>query len=526
MVAAACSSSKKPAATGNTTATTEAKPVAGGSVIFANEADEPGLLPTNDPWDPGGFSYGALFYDTITALGADGTYHPFLAQTVDHSADYKMWTVKLRPNIKYTNGDPLTSQNVIDVLKAYHDSFITGLAFANIASETKVDDLTLQINMKEPWVPFDVYLSFVFVFHPSMAVNPTASHLHPIGTGPFTLKEWIPKDHLTAVKNPNYWQTGLPYLDSVEIRPIPDHTARAQSIQSGTVASAIMDDPETVKNIRSFPNLKEFSEANSPSRIQLNFIILNLAAPPFNDQNARMAAALATDEQRVIDTAYAGNSAAPNQVFNKSFPMNTGDSAGYPAFNLTAAKAAVQAYSAAHGGKPLTVELDTTTDSKGLQVMQLVQSMWQAAGMQVTLKQFEQSTYIINALQGKFQAANFRQFGEPDPDVNYVSWSTASAMPLGAFSPNIDRYKDPQIDADLEKGRTSADPAVRKQAYQDIARELNKGLPYIYLAEYSFSTFYKPNIHGVVDWTLPDGAKGVNYTSDGIQRFANWWVAP
>ncbi|HEX9530854.1 MAG TPA: hypothetical protein VF954_06940, partial [Acidimicrobiales bacterium] len=202
------------------------------------------------------------------------------------------------------------------------------------------------------------------------------------------------------------------------------------------------------------------------------------------------------------------------------------DSAGYPAFNLTAAKAAVQAYSAAHGGKPLTVELDTTTDSKGLQVMQLVQSMWQAAGMQVTLKQFEQSTYIINALQGKFQAANFRQFGEPDPDVNYVSWSTASAMPLGAFSPNIDRYKDPQIDADLEKGRTSADPAVRKQAYQDIARELNKGLPYIYLAEYSFSTFYKPNIHGVVDWTLPDGAKGVNYTSDGIQRFANWWVAP
>ena len=527
LVATACGSSKKSGggSSSNTTASTQLTPVAGGNLIVGIDSEEPGLLPTSNTWDNDGVTYGHLLYDTITELGADGTYHPFLAQSVDHSADYKTWTIKMRPNVKFSNGDTLTAQNVIDDIDGYRKSALTGSAYTNIASETKVDDLTLQVNMKEAWVPFDTYLAGIFIFHPSMLANPTASDHKPIGTGPFTLKEWIPNSHLTAVKNPNYWQTGLPYLDSVELRPIVDRTARASSIQAGTVDAVIMDDPETIANIRKFPNLQEFSEAKSPSRQEINFIMLNLGAPPFNDINARQAVAYATDEQRIIDTVYAGNTVPANQIFNKSFPMNTGDNAGYPGFDLTKAKAAVQAYSAANGGKPLAFELGTINDPKTLQAMQLVQSMWQAAGMQVTLKQVEQSGYIANALVGKYQAYEWRQFGEPDPDADYVWWASATASPEGSIALNFARNKDPQIDADLEKGRTSSDPATRKAAYQDIARQENKDLPFIWIADISWSTFYKPNIHGVVDWTLPDGSKGVNYTSGGVEQFAHWWVS-
>jgi len=139
-------------------------------------------------------------------------------------------------------------------------------------------------------------------------------------TGPYKLKEWVPGNHMTVVRNPDYWQPGLPYLDSIELRPIVDRTARASTLQAGTIEAAIMDDPETVANIRKFPNINEFSEAKSPSRQEINFIMLNSAAEPFNDINARKAVALATDKQAIINTVYAGNTVPANQIFNKNFP--------------------------------------------------------------------------------------------------------------------------------------------------------------------------------------------------------------
>ena len=525
MIATACGSSKKSSSSSSANNGSKGKPVAGGNLIVGIDAEEPGLLEPYNTWDNDGVTYGHLFYDTITALGADGKYHPFLAQSVDHSADYKTWTIKVRPNIKFSNGDVLNADAVVAVINGYRSGPITGSAYLNIASVTKVDDLTLTVGMKLPWVPFDSYLSGIFVFDPTMLADPKTSDHHPIGTGPYTLKEWVPGNHMTVVKNPTYWQAGLPYLDSIELRPIVDRTARASTFQAGTIQALIMDEPETIKNIRKFPNIKEFSESKSPSRLEINFIMLNTGAEPFNDINARKAVAQATDKQAIIDTIYAGNTVPSNQIFNKNFPMNTGDAAGYPDFNLDGAKAAVKAYSDAHGGKALSFELGTVNDPKTLQAMQLVQSQWQKAGMQITLKQVEQSQYIQNALLGKYQAYEWRQFGEPDPDGDFLWWHSATAAAEGSLALNFSRNKDPQIDTDLITGRTNPDPAARKAAYQDIAKQINKDLPFIWIADISWSTFYKPNVNGIVDWTLPDGSKGVDYTSGGVQWFAHWWLS-
>ncbi|MDQ1395882.1 MAG: peptide/nickel transport system substrate-binding protein [Acidimicrobiaceae bacterium] len=529
LVATACGSSKKKTGTagsaGSSGSGAAATPVAGGNLVIGIDAEEPGLLEPFNTWDNDGLTYGHLFYDTITALGDDGKYHPFLAQSVDHSADYKQWTIKIRPNIKFSNGDPLTAQSIVDVINGYRKGPITAAIYLNVADVAKVDDQTVQVTMQLPWVPFDSYLAGIFVFNPTMLADPKTSDHHPVGTGPYTLKEWIPGNHMTVVKNPGYWQQGQPYLDSIELRPIVDRTARASTLQAGTIQAAIMDDPETVANIRKFPNINEFSESKSPSRQEINFIMLNTGAEPFNDANARLALARATDKQAIIDTVYAGNTVPANQIFNKSFPLNTGDSAGYPAFDVNAAKDAVKAYSDSHGGKPLAFELGTVNDPKTLQAMQLVQSQWQKAGMQITLKQVEQSQYISNALVGKYQAYEWRQFGEPDPDGDFIWWHSALASPEGQLALNFARNKDPLIDANLVKGRTSADPAVRKAAYQDIARQINKDLPFIWIADISWSTFYKPNINGVVDWTLPDGSKGVSYTSGGVEWLSHWFIS-
>lgn len=530
MVATACgggsskTSGSGTSATPGSTADTS-KPVAGGSLIVGIDSEEPGLLPPYNTWDNDGVTYGRMFYDPIAQLGADGKYHPYLAQSIDHSPDYKTWTIKTRANVKYSDGDPLTAQSLVDVINGYRKGPITGTAYLNIADVAKVDDSTLTVTMKVPWVPFDSYLAGIYAFSPKMLADVNGSDHKPIGTGPFTLKEWVPGNHMVAVKNPNYWQAGLPYLDQIELRPIVDRTARASSLQAGTISAMIMDDPETIANARKFSGVKEFAESKSKSRSEINFIMLNVGAEPFTDAHARKALALATDKQAIIDTVYASNTTPANQVYSKNFPLNTGDDAGYPKFDLNAAKAEVKAYSDAHDGKPLAFELGTINDPKTLQAMQLVQSQWQKAGMQITLKQVEQSAYIGNALLGKYQAYEWRQFGEPDVDADFVWWHSALASPEGKVALNFARNKDPKVDADLLTGRTNPDPAARKVAYQDLARQINVDLPFIYIADISWSTFYKSNIHGVVEATLPDGGPAVDYTSGGVQTFAHWWVS-
>jgi len=527
LVVSACggSSSKK---AGGTTATSSGpdntKPVQGGSLIVAIDAEEPGLLPPFNTWDNDGVTYGHALYDPIADLGDDGKFHPFLAQSIDHSADYKTWTIKTRPNIKFTNGDPVTAQTFADVINGYRKGPITATAYLNITDVKVSAPDTVDVTMQIPWVAFDAYLAGIFVFNPSMLADPKNSDHKPIGTGPFTLKEWVPGNHMTLVKNPNYWQQGKPYLDQIELRPIVDRTARFSTLQAGTVQAAIMDDPETVKNMRGISGIKEFSEANSPARQEINFIMLNVGKEPFNNEHARKAVALATDKDAIIKTIYADNAKPANQVYNSKFEMNTGDDAGYPAFNLDQAKAEVQAYTQATG-KPLAFELGTVNDPKTLQAMQLVQSQWQKAGMQITLKQVEQAQYISKALVGDYQAYEWRQFGESDVDEDFLWWHSLTAADEGKLALNFSRNKDPQIDKDLITGRTNPDPAVRKQAYQDIARQLNKDLPFIYIAEIPWSTFFKSNVHGVVDWTFPDGTKGASYTTGGVQRFGNWFVS-
>jgi len=416
MVVAACGSSSKKSSAGGSTNTTvdNTKPAAGGSLIVGIDAEEPGLLPPFNTWDNDGVTYGHAIYDPIADLGDDGKYHPFLAQTIAHSDDFAKWTVTVRPNVKFSDGDPVTGQTFVDVINAYRKGPITSTAYLNITDVKLVDPNTVELDMKIPWVAFDSFLSGIFVFSPKMLVDPKTSDHKPIGTGPFVMQEWVPGNHMTLTKNPNYWQPGKPYLDKIELRPIVDRTARASTLQAGTVGAAIMDDPETIKNMRNISGIKEFSEGNSPSRAEINFIMLNVAAEPFNNEHARKAVALATDKDQVIKTIYADNAKPANQVFNGKFPMNTGDDAGYPAFNLDQAKAEVQAYTQ-QTGKPLAFELGTVNDPKTLQAMQLVQSQWQKAGMQITLKQVEQSQYIVNAWSGSTRLTSGGSSVSPTP---------------------------------------------------------------------------------------------------------------
>jgi ABC-type transport system substrate-binding protein len=533
LLAAACGGSSKSSSgggssgggSGGTTAAATGTPKPGGHLVMGTEAEIDGFDPTSNRWDVTGYMYALSVYDPLAAFGKDNKVHPYLAQSITHSADYKTWTIKLRPNVTFSNGDPLTSDAVVADLTAIKAAPLTGHAFDPMNNVTKVDDLTADVNMNEPWVAFPLYLTgqVGVVFDPKMLNDPNRSQ-HPLGTGPFTLKEWVPGNHFIADKNPNYWQKGLPYLDSVEFRPIIETQSRENSLLSGTIDMFHSSDPQTIGDLKGNSKVRTITDAGVAGEQEEHFIMLNTGKPPLDDVTLRQALAYATDRKKVVNVVDFGVLPDSNGPFGNTGSHFHATDTGYPNYDLTKAKALVKQYEQKHGVSSVSFELGTTNTGRNLETVQLLQDMWKQAGITVTIKQVEQSQYILLALQGNYQAYDWRQFGEPDPDGDFVWWSSSTALPEGQLALNFSRNKDPQIDADLQKGRTDPNDADRIAAYQDIARRFGQDVPFLWISETIWQIAMKPDVHGVLTWTLPDGSPGIDHTLGGSFLMSHVWM--
>jgi ABC-type transport system substrate-binding protein len=255
---------------------------------------------------------------------------------------------------------------------------------------------------------------------------------------------------------------------------------------------------------------------------EMNFTMLNTAVPPLDDIRVRQALAYAIDKKKVIDTIFNG---LPPESFG---PYVQGSPyyapTGYPDFNLSKAQSLVKQYQADHGGQPISFEYGTINQPKALEGTQLVQAMWRQAGIQSSITQVEQSQFIVNAVEGKYQAYTWRQFSAPDPDANYVWWNSSTALPVGQFAPNFARNKDPQIDQNLAIGRTSADPSARAAAYRAIAQRLGADIPYLWTNRTIWMVAAKPRVMNFAGPTLPDGSKALALNA-GVISTTQIWVS-
>jgi ABC-type transport system substrate-binding protein len=528
LTAAACGGGGKKHANGGNKTDSAAKndksagpPQAGGKVIMATEAEIDGFDPTKNRFDITGLTYAETVYDPLATFGKDQKVHPYLAESITPDKTYTTWTIKVRANVSFHNGDPLNADAVKANLDAHRKSPLTSPAIAAIDSVDKVDDLTVAVKMKSPWVAFPSYLTgqIGYVASPKTLQDPNGSR-NPIGTGPFKFKEWVPGNHFTAVKNPNYWQKGLPYLEEVEYRPIVEVTSRASSLQAGTIDMMHTTDPDTIVSFRKDSKIALIDDSKSAGEHEESFFMLDTAKPPLDDVRVRQALAYATDRKKVINTVYAGLLTPANGPFDKNSPYYT--ETGYPDFNLNKAKELVAAYEKDKG--KISFELGTTNSAKNLQTVQLVQDMWRQAGITTTIKQVEQSQFILNALIGNYSAYLWRQFGAPDPDGDLVWWSSQTAAPLGQLALNFARNKDPLVDAALSKGRTSPDPGTRKDAYQALAKRFAEDVPYVWIGTTVWAVATKPKVHGVTTWKLPDGADGLDSLLAGRFLMSHVWV--
>ena len=202
-----------------------------------------------------------------------------------------------------------------------------------------------------------------------------------MGTGPFVFKEWIPNDHFTATANPHYWRPGLPHLSQITFKPIPDESARAEALKSGTIDLMITDTPQIITQFR---GNKSYSYVDDSGKVagepDMNCVQLNCLKAPFNNANVRRAAAMAINRKQYAKVIDDNVLPVSTGLFTPGSPYYSTTS--YPAYNPSEATKLVKAAEKQLGG-PVSFTFGATNSPAAIRAQEYIQQAWQAVGFQV-----------------------------------------------------------------------------------------------------------------------------------------------
>lgn len=467
-----------PIGQGTAVANDEGKPVAGGKLAFAVDAESDGFNPAASNFALPAYLVGSSMLDSLAAVDRNRQVQPYLAESITSNADATVWTIKVRPGVTFHDGKPCDAEAVAANIRAQKTGIpsLTMKPIKDVDGVVVTGPLSLEVRMNQPWAAFEWLLTSQqgMIASKATLTDPDGAR-HPVGTGPFVFDQWTTGKNLTVKKNPHYWQPGKPYLDSIDYRILTDPQARSDALTAGDVDLIYTNEIGTIADFRNKPGYTEIVDTSG----EADFVVLNAGEAPFDNINARKAIALATDQQRLIDVVGNGLLVPTGGVFYDGSPYFTKDD-HYPKYDLDAAKAAVAQYTK-ETGKPLAFTYTALPDVVSQRTAQLLQEMWQAAGAQVTLDGIEQTKFISKLITGQIQATEISNFGLPDPDWNYIFWHSDYTKPIGDLSINFSHTVDPQLDAALDQGRTSTDPAVRQKAYQTVTQRLNDDYAYVWL---------------------------------------------
>ena len=504
-------------------------PTPGGSVIYGLEAE------TSEGWclpeaslAISGIQVARAIYDTLTIPDENAEYQPFLAESVEPNEDDTVWTITLRPDITFHDGTALDAEVVKNNLDAYRGVYPGRTAlqymfvFENMADVTVVDPMTVQITTKTPWPALPAALfgsGRVGIVAQAQLDDPETCDSKLIGTGPFVFEEWNINESLTATKNPDYWDTDaegnqLPYLDSIEFRPLEDGNSRVNTLLSGEIQAAHMSMAEDIEVVTEEAESGALNVISSGDFGEVGYQMLNTATAPFDNKLAREAVIKAID----MDTY--------NQVRNQGLMTNANgpfapgeighlDDTGYPSYDLDAAKKAVAAYEE-ETGQPLEFTITLSPDAGTVSNMQVFQEMFAKAGITADLTTIPQAELIDTAIAKDFQMLDWRNHPGGNPDGQFDWWKSGSVL-------NFSSIDDPEIDRLLLEGRAERDVTERQRIYGEINERFATELYNLWMQWTQWTVGTSPEVHGVMGPALPDGSEPFPGLATG-HSVAGLWV--
>jgi peptide/nickel transport system substrate-binding protein len=491
MVATACGSSGDTASSSGS-ATAQVTPVKGGTLVFLHQFETRGYDPllASGALGSGGDSpqMYAVFDTLVYEDQVTGKIVPRLAESFD-STDAITWTLKLRANVKFSDGTPYDADAVKFNWERIADpanKSSNAVAVTGIASMQVVDPQTLKITLKAANSQFPRGVARrVGTLGSPTAIRAKGAKFatEPVGAGPFLLDSWVRDSEARFKRNPTYWDAPRPYLDALTIRQIPDGTQRYNTVRSGEAQMAFLALAADVGQQAKSNGLQLWTTAPAGGS---NYL-LNAKKAPFKDIKARQAVAYAFNLKQLNDVVYRGANINPEYLFGDKSPFYD-SSLKLPSYDKAKAQQLLDEL-AATNGRPLEFTISHSATAKAPAEF-LQAQVAEFKNIKVNLLQIQNTDILAKAAAGDYDMMSFQISAmDPEPDL-YDAFHTGATRNFGAYS-------NPEMDTALEKGRATLDERARADAYKTMQRLLARDVPTLFYNRPVITTIGTTSVQGV-----------------------------
>ena len=428
-------------------------------------------------------------YDTLVQVEVadDGSSSiaPMLAESWEVSDDGLEYTFHLRTDANFTNGNPVTAQDVkytftrmFTANGTVNSSFLDQISgtdelLAGTATELTgveaIDDHTVKITLKEPFGAFLSALAFTACsIYDDEATEAAGDEFgmvpeKTIGSGPFIFESWTPNAELVLKSNENYWG-GAPKIPGVVIRIIPDPETQVMMYENGELD--ILDlrtNPEaTDRIVEAYPD-----QIVSGPIMGVDYVFMNQNVEPLNDVRVRKAIQMAIDRQTILDELYAGRGKVENGLFANGM---IGYNESLPAIPYDPEQAKQLL---AEAGYPdgFTIELGNDSSNSELRntVTEIIQAQLAEVGINLDIKTYDQSTWLETRKAGTmpmYVSSWTADFNDPD-NFMYTFFGNAENSKMRSIN-----YADASVMAEVAKARTIVDQDERLLDYQKLEEKI------------------------------------------------------
>lgn len=485
MALAGCNSSSS----SNSAGGSSGKPQAGGDLVMARADEATSLLPSV-PQDNASIWIIEEIYDTLVVPSPDGkSVTPSLATSWRQSADKLSWTFDLHRDAKFTNGQPVTSADVKfsiqqnqkqDAPFSFIDSIITKIDTPNAS--------TIVFHTQRPWAPLpaDMALYANSIVPKDYAGKSAADFAKsPIGSGPFKFANWSRGSSLKIDKNPQYWRTGLPYLDSVTFTVVPDSNTRSTQLASGQIQINEYPAKSSIKSLQKQPNTTVSTFDSS----QVDYLGMNTRRGPLADVDVRKAIDQAIDKDAILKAVYYGFGKVATAFLSPTTWAYNSSLQSMP-HDVGMAKATM-AKSKYPSGFSTTITIPSGNQND-VSEAQLVQSDLAKIGINVTIKTLDPAALVTAENSGNFDMV----FGlyttdivDPDEIARFVGTYTGGVQTL------YTGFKDRQMDELALTASSAPDQGTRKIAYDKMQQIIAETVPFIPMFNVPGVYSYSKKVH-------------------------------
>ncbi|MBV9786103.1 MAG: ABC transporter substrate-binding protein [Acidisphaera sp.] len=433
------------------------------------------------------YIYDCLVFNGLTRMREDLTIEPDLAESWDYTPDLKQWTFHLRHGVKFHNGREMVADDVVAFYKRMLDPANAAPSRSNyemVDSVAASDPYTVVFLLKFPYGGFaDILSDRQVKIVPRDLVDQLTTK--PIGTGPFMFVSYTPGDRLVLARNPHYYEAGLPKVDGVELRIIPEMSVRIAALQAGDL-DIVWDLPlEQVAQLKGKSDLRVDSVATA----SWDAAIMNNTTAPFNDVRVRRAFQLGIDRRDVVELTLFGQGAPTISPIPPTHPFYARD------IPVSAADPAAARKLLAEAGHPSGIQVPIIVpvgrpvrERLGVTLQQLAQP----AGFDLTVQRVPFASYDAE-VSGKAPLYIDGYFARPTIDTSTYPFLHTKA----SWNEKLWHYSDTEVDKALEAARLTGDVAQQKTQYIAMQHALNDDPCGFFAYAVNFACAYRSAVQNV-----------------------------